>query len=223
MEKLILLGHSNGGVPILIDQAFETFGIKDFLVVKNLDLPDISYPKGSLQVVHVNELDISLEAIKGYPVQFGVHNCPAKNIIYRHFLTRYGLDSSSYLSLIHSQAYVAPSAVLGAGAFLEPMVVISSLAELGFGVTIKRSASIGHHSKIGDFVCINPGAVLSGFVEVGEGTVIGSGAVISNNVKIGRRCLIGAGSVVTKDIPDGMIAFGSPCKPVRENDAWNGL
>ena len=223
MEKLILLGHSNGAVPILIDQAFEAFGIKNFLVVKNLDLPDISVPKGSYIVVHVNEKDISLEEIKGYPVQFGVHNCPAKSILYRYFLERYELDYNAYLSVIHSQSYVAPSAIMGAGAFVEPMVVISSLAELGFGVTIKRSASIGHHSKIGDFVCVNPGAVLSGFVEVGEGTVIGSGAVISNNVKIGRRCLIGAGSVVTKDIPEGMIAFGNPCKPVRENDLWDGL
>ena len=27
--------------------------------------------------------------------------------------------------------------------------------------------------------------------------------------------MIGAGSVVTKDIPDGYLAFGNPCKPVR--------
>lgn len=47
--------------------------------------------------------------------------------------------------------------------------------------------------------------------------MIGSGAVISNNIKIGSGSLIGAGSVVTKDIPDGVIAFGNPCKVVREN------
>ena len=112
---------------------------------------------------------------------------------------------------------MAQSAKVGMGAFVEPLTVISSLVQLKFGVTIKRSASIGHHSILHDFVCINPGAVVSGFVEVGEGTVIGSGAVISNNIKIGSGSLIGAGSVVTKDIPDGVIAFGNPCKVVREN------
>ena len=28
---------------------------------------------------------------------------------------------------------------------------------------------------------------------------------------------IGAGSIVTKDIPDNVIAYGNPCKVVREN------
>lgn len=34
-------------------------------------------------------------------------------------------------------------------------------------------------------------------------------------VHIGNNVVIGAGSVVTKDIPDGYLAYGNPCKPVR--------
>ncbi|UOQ49805.1 hypothetical protein MUN88_06950 [Gracilibacillus caseinilyticus] len=40
-------------------------------------------------------------------------------------------------------------------------------------------------------------------------------------VRIGANTVIGAGSVVTKDIPDNVIAIGSPCKVMRkinEND-----
>ena len=106
---------------------------------------------------------------------------------------------------------------------MEPLTVVSSMSKIGFGVTLKRSASVGHHAVLGDFVNINPGAILSGYVTIGEGTEIGSGAVLSNHVKIGKRCLIGAGSVVTRDIPDGVIAFGNPCKVVRENDKWVGI
>lgn len=29
--------------------------------------------------------------------------------------------------------------------------------------------------------------------------------------------MIGAGSVVVKDIPDNVIAFGNPCKVIRDN------
>ena len=36
-------------------------------------------------------------------------------------------------------------------------------------------------------------------------------------VTIGNHFVIGAGSVVTKDIPDHVIAYGNPCRVIREN------
>ena len=36
-------------------------------------------------------------------------------------------------------------------------------------------------------------------------------------VKIGDNVVIGAGSVVTKNIPDNVIAAGSPCRVIRRN------
>ena len=36
-------------------------------------------------------------------------------------------------------------------------------------------------------------------------------------VTIGDNVVIGAGSIVTKDIPDHVIAYGNPCRVVREN------
>ncbi|MEX0778979.1 MAG: hypothetical protein WD491_10615 [Balneolales bacterium] len=62
--------------------------------------------------------------------------------------------------------------------------------------------------------------MISGNVSIGEGTEIGTGTSIVNNVSIGRHCLIGAGSVVTKDIPDGVVAYGNPCKIIRNNERW---
>jgi acetyltransferase-like isoleucine patch superfamily enzyme len=43
------------------------------------------------------------------------------------------------------------------------------------------------------------------------------GTNILNQVKIGKNTIIGAGSVVTKDIPDNVIAYGSPCKIIKDN------
>ena len=34
---------------------------------------------------------------------------------------------------------------------------------------------------------------------------------------IGKNSIIGAGSLVLSDIPDNVIAFGNPCKVVRDN------
>ena len=54
-------------------------------------------------------------------------------------------------------------------------------------------------------------------VTIGNNVWIGGGAVILPGVKIGDNVVIGAGSVVTKSIPDNSVAFGIPCKVVREN------
>ena len=46
---------------------------------------------------------------------------------------------------------------------------------------------------------------------------IGGGTIIISGVTIGNNVVIGAGSVVAKSIPDNVIAYGNPCKVVREN------
>ena len=55
-------------------------------------------------------------------------------------------------------------------------------------------------------------------VRIGENVWIGAGTIISAGVHIGNNTLIGAGSVVTRDIPENVLAFGSPCRAVREID-----
>ncbi len=54
-------------------------------------------------------------------------------------------------------------------------------------------------------------------VIIGRDVWIGGGAILLPGVTIGDNVVIGAGSVVTKDIPSNRIAFGNPCRVVREN------
>jgi len=53
-------------------------------------------------------------------------------------------------------------------------------------------------------------------VTIGDHVWIGGGAIILPGVTIGNNVTIGAGSVVTKNIPDHVLAFGNPCKVVKE-------
>lgn len=53
-------------------------------------------------------------------------------------------------------------------------------------------------------------------VTIGNNVWMGAGAIILPGVTIGDNTIIGAGSVVTKDIPANVIAFGTPCKVIRE-------
>ena len=54
-------------------------------------------------------------------------------------------------------------------------------------------------------------------VIIGDNVWIGGGAIIMPGVTIGDNVVIGAGSIVTKDIPDNTIAYGNPCRVMREN------
>ena len=53
-------------------------------------------------------------------------------------------------------------------------------------------------------------------VTIGNNVWIGLGAIILPGVTIGDNSVIGAGSVVTRDIPANVIAYGAPCKVIRE-------
>ena len=85
------------------------------------------------------------------------------------------------------------------------------------GVMIGHLSSIGHDSDIGRNTGISLHVCISGCVEVGEWCYVAPQTVVKPYVKIGDYTMIGMGSVVTRDIPSGVIAYGSPCKVIREN------
>ena len=52
-------------------------------------------------------------------------------------------------------------------------------------------------------------------IKVGDNVWFGGGVKVLPGVTIGSNVVIGAGSVVTKDIPDGVLAYGNPCRVLR--------
>lgn len=52
-------------------------------------------------------------------------------------------------------------------------------------------------------------------VTVGDNVWIGGNTVIFPGVIIGNNVTIGAGSIVTTNIPDNVLAFGNPCKVIK--------
>jgi maltose O-acetyltransferase len=55
-------------------------------------------------------------------------------------------------------------------------------------------------------------------VTIGNSVWIGGGTIIMPGVDIGDNVTIGGGSVVTKNIPSGVLAYGNPCKVIRQLD-----
>ena len=53
-------------------------------------------------------------------------------------------------------------------------------------------------------------------IHIGDNVWIGGNTVVLPGITIGNNVTIGAGSVVTKDIPNNLLAFGNPCKIIRQ-------
>lgn len=59
-----------------------------------------------------------------------------------------------------------------------------------------------------------------GRVRIGNNVFIGASTVVLPGVTIGNDVIIGANSTVTHDIPDGMVAVGSPARILCSTDEY---
>jgi sugar O-acyltransferase (sialic acid O-acetyltransferase NeuD family) len=116
---------------------------------------------------------------------------------------------------LHPSAQVARSACLGPGTAVMAGAVVNSNASVGSFCIINTRASIDHDSHLEDFASIGPGATLAGNVRVGAYSAICLQAGVAEKVCIGSHTVVGAGSVVLDDLPDGVLAFGTPARVVR--------
>ena len=98
-----------------------------------------------------------------------------------------------------SGAEISPWADIGPGLCL----IHSSGVVIGPSVRIGRNAHLYHGVTLGD-------GSLDGQPTVGDDVTIGNGASVLGGVRVGDRVLIGAHAVVSRDIPDDMVASGSP-------------
>lgn len=120
-------------------------------------------------------------------------------------------------SIICPSVSLSSYCVVGEGVFIGEGVTLSDNLIVGECACLNANAAIGHNAVIGDYATVSPGAIISGNTRIGKGTYIGAGAIIRDEVTIGQNSIIGMGSLVTKDITAGVVAYGSPCKVIREN------
>jgi galactoside O-acetyltransferase len=128
---------------------------------------------------------------------------------------------------------------IGEGCYFEPpihanwgckFVHAGNNVYANFGLTLVDDTDI----YIGDNVLFGPNVVLTvgahplnpelrkkGYqfnapIRIGNNCWLGAGVLVMPGVTIGDNSVIGAGSVVTKDIPENVLALGTPCRVVRE-------
>ncbi len=124
------------------------------------------------------------------------------------WMYRSGFD---LISAVHPSCQIGHGVHIGSNTVVMAGTVINSDSYIGDSVIVNTAASIDHDCSIGNGVHIGPGCRLCGNVAVGSGALLGVGTVVIPGIRIGERSIIGAGSVVVKDIPNGVVAKGTPC------------
>lgn len=107
---------------------------------------------------------------------------------------------------------------LGAGIYVGKNTLVNAKSTIKDMAIINSGAIIEHGCWINEFTHIGPGAVICGDVKIGARTHVGANTTIIQGVTIGDNSLIGAGSIVVHDMPSKVIAYGNPCKVVRNNE-----
>jgi acetyltransferase-like isoleucine patch superfamily enzyme len=119
-----------------------------------------------------------------------------------------------------------------------PEIIDGQLTRYHWMVQGLAGFSLGYKTDIGAFCYINAreGVVIEDFVQIGshcavysvstidgkkgpvrlkENCRIGSHTTIMPGVTIGKNAIVGAHSFVNTDIPDNVVAFGSPVKIIK--------
>jgi len=209
--KLLILGKGDNMITMVLDNLYSTYKLKDIVVYNNLNLPTLnSFDHEGFNIEVLNEVNLD----DYYQYVLGVYQ-PQNKIKIVQTLNPAILK---FTNVIHKGLDMSHTSKLGDGVLINSKVSIAAHTTIGDFVSINRHVSIGHHTTIGDYCSINPGTNIAGNVTIGKGVTIGIGANIIDGVKIGDNTIIGAGSLVTKDIPSNVVAYGSPCKIIKENE-----
>lgn len=90
------------------------------------------------------------------------------------------------------------------------------LVSIGPHVTISHGVDfITHDGGMRIARTEHPDAYLYGRIKVEEGCFIGAHCTLLLGARVGAGSVIGAGSIVTGRIPEGVVAVGTPARPVK--------
>jgi sugar O-acyltransferase (sialic acid O-acetyltransferase NeuD family) len=213
-KEINLLGFSNSTLSLILE-SIKINGVQcKIRIIKNIEVNDnLLYNPGlNLDIFHISEIDHNFDG----KYFLTVVKPSTKIKVYNDFRKKFGLNYEDFFNLCHPSVIISSTAELKYGNFIDMGSVISTFIKIGNFVNISRAVSIGHHTVIDDFVSINPGTNIAGCCNIGYATTIGMGSSVFNGVTIGKESIIGGGSVVTRDIPDNVLAFGNPCKVIRQ-------
>ncbi len=183
-----------------------------------LVVADIAKSCGYNKIIFIDDGDndfMSFDEIKTKnktPLVFGI----GSNKIRKRLYEKVKMYDFELVNLIHPSAIVSESVTIDFGVVIMPNVVVNANTKIGKCVILNSSSVVEHENIIEDFVHISPCVSIAGNVKVKCNTHIGIGSSIIQNIRVGKNCIIGAGSIVINNVDDNKLAYGNPCKTIKE-------
>ena len=200
--QLIILGAGRQGRNIL-DVCFDLeIPVAGFLD----DTKQVGSDVNGVRVL--GELDKwrDLDSESGYQYIVGIGWNKAR----REISARIESAGGSLATVIHPSCQISRFASIGAGVFVNAFSRIMANAEVHRYCLIEGHSTLGADTVVGEGVGVGPGVTLTGGAQVGAGTFLGSGAVILGGARVGTESVIAANATVIRDIPDRVLAAGTP-------------
>lgn len=144
------------------------------------------------------------------------------SVIYLHVRIGTGFVTGHHI-LIREHTTIGARCVFGTYASCDGYTAVGNDVHIGQYAQLSQAARIGKGIFIGGHTVFSDNRMAIRRVEedlfgavIEDYARIGLNCVILPGVHIGHDAMIGAGSVVTKDIPPAVLAYGNPCRVVRD-------
>ena len=214
-EKIVIIGAGQHARVVLYNiEEQNKYEVIGFLDSDDNRIGNIFEEKkilGNYQKENLREFSKKIGTNKFF---IGFGNMKYRKKVFEHFIN----NEWEAVNIIHPDAVVSKNARLGKGILIECGCLITPNPVIGNNVVVNTGSQVNHDNIIEDNVYIASGVILSGGIKIGENTLLDDGVIITLGCSVGKNSLIGAGAVVTKNIPDKVVAYGSPCKVIRENN-----
>lgn len=123
-----------------------------------------------------------------------------------------------FVAAIHPSARIARDVLIGSGTVIMAGAVVNTGCQIGEFCILNTCSSLDHDSTMERFSSLAPRAVTGGGVRIGAFSAVCIGAVISHSIRIGEHTVVGAGATVLRNVPDRVVAFGTPARAIRERN-----
>jgi sugar O-acyltransferase (sialic acid O-acetyltransferase NeuD family) len=123
-----------------------------------------------------------------------------------------------FVNAIHPSVIIGNNVRLGVGIVVMAGCIINPKSTIGDFCFFATGAQIEHDCIIEDFASVSAGSLMGGFVTIKKFSAITLGVTILDRIIVGENTVVGSGSLVLKDLPNNVLAYGNPCKIIRERE-----
>lgn len=211
MENILLFGgglHVNYCIDIIKkEKKYNIIGIVD-------SINDIGTEISGYKIVGRQEK--LKELIEKYDINGGLITIGdnwSRKIVYDCIINQ--IPDFKFVNAIHPSTIIGANVEFGVGIVIMAGCIINPNSIVGDFCFFATGSQLEHDCTISDFASISAGSITGGKVKIGKYSAITLGVTIMDRLSIGENTVVGSGALVTRDLPDNVLAYGSPAKIIR--------